>query len=406
MPAMQLKVYQPPQGPRAFHLMAKPIGPICNLRCEYCFYLDKERFYETSKWRMSDEVLEQYVKQYIESQDVDVINFAWQGGEPTLMGVDFFRRALELQKKYANGKTITNALQTNGTLLDDEWCEMLKRENFLVGLSIDGSQELHDHYRVGIKNEGSFDKVMRGLELLKKHKVEFNTLTVVNDYNARRPMEVYDFLKASGSTFWQFIPIVERLEKMDQRLVIAPPPEETGHDEPYPVANWSVPPRLYGQFLCSIFDRWYREDIGRIFIQQFENTLAPYMGQKPGVCVYAETCGLALIIEHNGDIYSCDHFMFPGYKLGNILEKPLAEMVYSPAQLRFGHAKADELPRDCITCKWRPQCNGGCPKDRFAADTQGTKKLNYLCPGFKMFYNHVDARMKKIAEVLRQPAMR
>lgn len=384
--------------------MAKPVGPICNLKCTYCFYLDKDRFYGSrEKWRMSDEVLEAYIRQYIEQQDVDVISFAWQGGEPTLLGVEFFQKAVELQKKYASGKQIQNALQTNGTLLDDKWCELLARENFLIGLSVDGTEAVHDAYRVGNKGEGSFKDVMRGLDFLKKHRVEFNTLTVVNDVNARRPLEVYEFLKASGSTFWQFIPIVERLEQADERLVIAPPPEETGHAETYPVASWSVPPKLYGDFLCAIFDRWYREDIGRIFVQQFENALAPIMGQRPGVCVYAETCGGALVIEHNGDVYSCDHFVFPQYRLGNILEKPLVEMVYAQEQLRFGNAKRDELPKVCLECRWRKQCNGGCPKDRFAADGSGTRKLNYLCPGFKVFYNHIDARLRRIADVLRNP---
>ena len=400
MSAMQLKVFPPP-GPRAFHLMAKPIGATCNLRCDYCFYLDKTRFYDASRsLRMRDEVLEQYVKQYIQSQDVQLISFAWQGGEPTLMGLDFFRKAIELQKKYAAGKTIQNALQTNGTMLDDEWCELLKRESFLVGISIDGPAALHDQYRRGADQEGSFAKVMLGLELLKKHKVEFNTLTVINDVNARHPLEMYEFLKESGSTFWQFIPIVERLQAADGRGVIAPPFAATGHAETSPLANWSVPPKLYGQFLCAIFDRWYQQDIGRIFIQQFESALAPYMGRPPGACVYAETCGAALIIEHNGDVYSCDHFVFPQYKLGNILKTPLADMVFSPQQQRFGQAKLDALPQDCLKCNWRKLCNGGCPKDRFAADSSGGQRLNYLCPGFKTFYNHADGRLRKIVKVL------
>ena len=391
-----------PHGPRAFHVMAKPAGPSCNLHCAYCFYLDKQRLFAgggTS--RMSDEVLEQYVRQYIQQQDVDVINFAWQGGEPTLLGVEFFQKAVELQKRYAEGKQITNALQTNGTLLTDEWCEFLSRENFLVGLSIDGAAAVNDKYRTDRNGKGSSADAMRGLDLLKKHRVEFNTLTVVNDVNARRPMEVYDFLKASGSTFWQFIPIVERLENDDARVVIAPPPEETGHAQPYPVASWCVPPRMYGEFLCAIFDRWHREDIGRIFVQQFEHALAPIMGQPPGVCVYAPTCGAALVIEHNGDVYSCDHFVFEKYRLGNILEAPLEEMVYSAKQREFGQAKRELLPPVCLQCRWREQCNGGCPKDRFASDGSGTHRLNYLCPGFKTFYNHADARLRRIAEVIR-----
>ena len=401
MLGMQLQVYPAPPVPRAFHLMAKPAGASCNLRCDYCFYLDKERFY-APRPRMSDEVLEEYIKGYIHSQDVDLISFAWQGGEPTLMGLDFFRRALAMQKRYADGRRIENALQTNGTLLDDEWCELLNRERFLVGISIDGPAALHDRYRLDVGNQGSFARVMRGLELLKKHKVEFNTLTVINDLNASRPLEMYDFLKATGSTFWQFIPIVERLQVACGRRVIAPTSEDSAQAEDYPLAPWSVPAKLYGQFLCTIFDRWHQQDIGRIFIQQFESALAPYMGRNPGACVYAKTCGQALIIEHNGDIYSCDHFVFPRHKLGNIMQTPLTEMVYSQQQLRFGQAKLAELSEDCLKCKWRNQCNGGCPKDRFVAEAGGTRRLNYLCPGLKTFYNHADARLQKIVKVLQE----
>jgi uncharacterized protein len=382
--------------------MAKPVGPICNLNCTYCFYLDKDRFYGKRQYRMSDQVLEEYIKQYIQASQVPAVSFAWQGGEPTLLGVEFFRKAVELQKKYADGKQISNAFQTNGTLLDDQWGEFLSKEQFLIGLSIDGPKELHDHYRVSKGGKGSFDQVLRGLDVLHRHNVEYNTLTVVNDVNVRKPMDVYDCLKGIGSKHWQFIPIVERLENADNRQVIAPPPEETGHDEAYPVSAWSAAPRLYGQFMASIFDRWYQKDIGQIFIQTFENTLAPYMGVRPGVCVYSETCGEALIIEHNGDVYSCDHYVFPQYKLGNILEKPLAEMVESQFQLKFGCDKRDQLPRDCKQCKWLHLCHGGCPKDRFAKDLEGTHRLNYLCPGFKVFYNHIDARMQKLAATLKQ----
>ena len=381
--------------------MAKPTGSVCNIACEYCFYLEKEKLYpdRRGQWRMSDEVLERYVRQYIEAQDVPVVEFAWQGGEPTLMGVDFFRRAVELQKKYANGKTITNAFQTNGILLDDEWGEFLAENRFLVGLSIDGPRELHDRYRLDRGGRPTFDRVFAGLRLLRKHGVEFNTLTVLQRHNAGHPMEVYRFLREEGSGFMQFIPIVERAARE---------PGEDGLElvDPYfegraGVTSWSVLPTQYGRFLCRVFDEWVRRDVGRVFVQIFDVSLAAWLGQEPSLCVLAETCGKAMIIEHNGDLYSCDHFVYPAYRLGNVREKTIREMVESPMQVRFGLDKRDRLPRFCRACAFRFACNGGCPKHRFDRTPDGEEGLNYLCKGYRIFFDHVDPYMRFMASEIR-----
>jgi uncharacterized protein len=396
----------------AFHVMTKPIGPICNLDCKYCFYLEKEKLYgHGEKWKMSDEVLEQYIKQYIEQQNVPEISFAWQGGEPTLLGVDFFRKAVELQKKYANGRTIHNALQTNGTLLDDEWCELFARENFLIGLSIDGPRELHDKYRVDKQQRGSFDDVVRGLELLKKHKAEFNTLTVVNRANSQKPTEVYRFLKQIGSGYLQFIPLVERLPSQSNSLLkildLAEPPapgEEVPKDSP--VTAWSVEANTYGKFLCTIFDEWVRNDVGRVFVQLFDTALGNWMGMGSSLCVFAEKCGKALAMEHNGDVYSCDHYVYPRYKLGNLLNTSLGQLVNSPEQIKFGNDKLDSLPQYCRKCEVKFACNGECPKHRFMKTPDGEEGLNYLCPAYKRFFNHIDPHLRTMADLLRarQPA--
>jgi uncharacterized protein len=398
--------------PSAFHVMTKPIGPICNLDCKYCFYLEKEKLYgHGEKWKMSDEVLEAYIKQYIESQDVPEINFAWQGGEPTLLGAGFFRKIVELQKQYANGKQINNAMQTNGTLLDDEWCELLAKEKFLIGLSIDGPRELHDKYRVDKQQKGSFDEVVRGLELLKKHQVEFNTLTVVNRANSQKPTEVYRFLKQIGSGYIQFIPLVERLPSQSNSLLkildFAEPPAP-GEDVPKdsPVTAWSVEAKTYGHFLCTIFDEWVRNDVGRVFVQLFDTALGNWMGMGSSLCVFAEKCGKALAMEHNGDVYSCDHYVYPRYKLGNLLNTSLGQLVNSPEQMKFGNDKLDSLPQYCRKCEVKFACNGECPKHRFIKTPDGEEGLNYLCPAYKRFFNHIDPYMRTMADLLRarQPA--
>ena len=397
----------------AFHVMTKPIGPICNLDCKYCFYLEKERLYpDEHKWKMSDEVLETYVRQYIEQQDAAEINFAWQGGEPTLLGVPFFQHVVELQRKYAGGKQIHNAFQTNGTLLDDAWGEFLALNRFLVGLSIDGPRELHDAYRVDKKQQGTFDDVMRGLEVLKRHRVEFNTLTVVNRVNSARPLEVYRFLKEIGSSFLQFIPLVERVAPARLKVrgldFAEPPMLGEGPDPQAMVTEWSVRANAYGEFLVRIFDEWVRGDVGHTFVQVFDVALGNWLGAGSGLCVFAETCGNALAIEHNGDVYSCDHYVYPRYKLGNVMNGSLGEMVESAEQRKFGTDKRDALPRYCRACEVRFACNGECPKHRFIRTPDGEEGLNYLCPAYKRFFNHVDPYMTRMAELLQagQPAAR
>jgi uncharacterized protein len=386
--------------PGAFHIMSKPTGPLCNLDCTYCFYLEKENLYpNTRKWAMTDEVLEAYVRGYIEAQDTDTVNFAWQGGEPTLLGVDFFERAVELERRYAGGKRITNALQTNATLLDDRWGEFLARNGFLVGVSIDGPRELHDFYRVDKGSAGTFDRVMRGLEALKRHRVEFNTLTVVNRQNSRHALEVYRFLKSIGSRFMQFIPIVERKAAVatGEGLVLIQPSFEGATA----VTDWSVEPRAFGEFLVAIFDEWVKRDVGAYYVQHFDVALESWLGLPQSLCVFRRTCGSALAMEHSGDLYSCDHFVYPEFKLGNIMETPMGEMAYSARQRDFGNAKADTLPRMCRECDVRFACNGECPKHRFERTPDGEAGLNYLCAGYKLFFKHIDAYMRFMAEELR-----
>jgi uncharacterized protein len=387
--------------------MTKPIGPLCNLDCKYCFYLEKEKLFPSNEnFKMTDEVLETYVRQYIEQQDVPEIHFAWQGGEPTLLGVDFFRKVVALQKKYANGKSIANAFQTNGTLLDDEWAIFLKENDFLVGLSIDGPAKLHDAYRVDKKGGATYERVIHGLNILKKHQVEFNTLTVVSRVNSRKPLEVYRFLRGIGSGFIQFIPLVERLadsEATKLGLDLATPPraDEEGKKR-MPVTDWSVEPKPYGEFLCTIFDEWVKRDVGRTFVQIFDVTLGNTMGQGGGLCVFSETCGSALAMEHNGDVYSCDHYVYPQYKLGNILNHTLGEMAGSDAQRQFGLDKATTLPAYCRSCEVRHLCHGECPKHRFIRTPNGDPGLNYLCAAYKRFFTHSAPAMRQMGQLLQQ----
>ena len=343
-----------------FQVMAKPSGPICNLDCEYCFYLEKEKLYpENNNFMMGDNVLEAFIKQKIKGQDISTVSFVWQGGEPTLLGVDYFRKVVEYQRKYADGKKIENGFQTNGILLDDEWCSFFSQNNFLVGISIDGPQALHDKYRVHKGGQPTFEKVVNGINILKKHKVEFNTLTVVNRVNSYFPIEVYNFLKDTGSRYMQFIPVVERIsEKENLQLVL---PDFSGDAR---VTDWSVEAEQYGNFLCKIFDEWVRRDVGEYFIQIFDVALESHLGIQQSLCVFNETCGKALAIEHNGDIYSCDHYVYPENKLGNIIDRPLESMVYSKQQIEFGQNKKNNLPKYCRNCKVKYACNGECPKHR------------------------------------------
>jgi uncharacterized protein len=398
----------------AFHVMTKPIGPICNLDCKYCFYLEKEKLYpDKSNWRMSDDVLEKYVQQYIESQDIPEITFAWQGGEPTLMGLAFFRRVVELQERYSGGKRIKNALQTNGTLLDDEWCGFFKEQDFLIGLSVDGPRNLHDKYRVDKQGRPTFDLVMRGMDLLKKHQVQFNNLVVVNRMNQGHPLEVYNFLKKHGSGFMQFIPLVERVGASGAPLDFAEPPvlsrSENGISLPIiggrgkaEVTAWSVQPLAYGEFLCAIFDEWVRKDVGRVFVQIFDVQLGIWSGMPSSLCVFGETCGNAVAMEHNGDLYSCDHYVYPRHRLGNVMEMGMREMLDSPQQRGFGTDKRDTLPKFCRECDVKFACQGECPKHRFIKTPDGEDGLNYLCAGYKKFFHHIDSHMQTMASLLQR----
>jgi uncharacterized protein len=382
-----------------FHIMTKPIGPICNLDCKYCFYLEKEALYpQTSRWAMAPDLLERYIEQYIAAQPLEEVNFAWQGGEPTLLGIDFFRNAIALQAKYANGKTIHNALQTNATLIDYNWASFLAEHKFLVGVSIDGPRELHDFYRVDKGNAPTFDRVVRGLDRLKEHHVDFNTLTVVNRQNSTHPLEVYRFLKEIGSGFMQFIPVVERkaVAPLANDLVLLQPSSAQSAE----VTDWSVEPLAYGKFLAAIFDEWVRQDVGRYYVQQFDVALESWLGLEASLCVFRRKCGSALAMEHNGDLYSCDHFVYPEHKLGNITQLALSEIVRSPQQHSFGNAKRDTLPRMCRQCDVRFACNGECPKHRFLSTPDGETGLNYLCAGYKHFFHHIDPFMQFMAQEL------
>ena len=383
------------------HVMAKPIGPICNLDCEYCFYLHKEELFpKGERWRMPEETLETFIRQYIEAQPSGVpeITFAWQGGEPTLLGVDFFRRAVELEKEHAPpGTKIVNALQTNGVLLDDEWCQFLKQENVLVGLSIDGPAELHDRYRYDKQGRPTFPAVLNALKRLKAHHVEFNALIVVNRHNGDHGKRVYTYLRDNGVQFLQFIPIVERRG-------VGEHPEETIDTPQTPedhVSTRSVLPEQFGDFLIGAFDEWIKRDVGKVFVQIFDQALSAWMGIEPSLCVFRRECGRAMAIEHNGDLFACDHYVEPEYKLGNIHELPIIELASSEKQQAFGAAKETTLPQYCRDCEVRFVCNGECPKNRFIDTPDGESGLNYLCAGYRKFFNHIDPVMKLMAEELR-----
>lgn len=390
-----------------FHVMTKPIGPLCNLGCRYCFYLEKEKLFAGNEnFKMRDEVLEALIQQYITQQNVPEVNFAWQGGEPTLLGVPFFRKVVDLQKKHSNGKKISNAFQTNGTQLNDAWGAFFSENQFLVGISVDGPPKVHNGYRVDKKGNPTYDQVIRGVKCLKKHGVEFNTMTVVNRRNVQKPLDVYRFLKEIGSGFLQFIPLVERLpdveaQKMGLDLAMPPQGHAQGHARPA-VTESSVEPRHYGDFLIAIFEEWVRRDVGKVFVQLFDAALGNWIGAGSSICVFAERCGSALALEHNGDVYSCDHYVYPQYKLGNLLNRSLAEMLNSPQQRKFGNDKLDALPGYCRKCEVRFACNGECPKHRFLATPDGEPGLNYLCAGYKRFFKHIGPAMHIMKELLLQ----
>lgn len=374
----------PPALP-AFHLMAKPCGPLCNLSCSYCFYLPKSELYPGSLFRMPDDVLEAYIRQTIEAHLIPEVTFAWQGGEPTILGLDFFKKALELQKKYCRpGMAIHNTIQTNGILLNAQWCDFFRRNHFLVGISIDGPKELHDTFRKDLSEKGTFDRVMRGISLLKKHGVEYNILCTVNSVNGDHPLEIYRFFRDTiGARFIQFIPVVAR-------------DDITGE-----VTSWSVRPVQYGRFLIGVFDEWVRHDVASVYVQHFDTALASWYGEPHGICVFSPTCGQAMVIEHNGDIYSCDHFVDPNNLLGNIMTHPAGELISSDKQWQFGRNKQETLPEYCRKCQFLFACHGECPKNRFITTPNGEPGLNYLCEGYQMFFAYVSEPMKFMVQELR-----
>ena len=373
------------------YLLAKPAGSRCNLACKYCYYLEKSLLFEKhSPQVMDDALLEKFIHDYIGAQTTQEVLFTWHGGEPLMRPLQFYKKAVALQRKYAAGRRIDNCLQTNGTLLTEEWCRFFKEQGWLVGVSVDGTQEMHDAYRKAKGGGPSHHKVMQGIRLLQKHGVEWNALAVVNDLNAGHPKEFYRFFKEIGCRFIQFTPIVERLlPHADGRQLAAVEEEGTGGMMPF-----SVSPEQWGDFLIGIFDEWVKEDVGEYFVQLFDATLANWMGVQPGICTLARTCGHAGAIEWNGDVFACDHFVFPQYRLGNLREKSLVEMMYSPQQREFGRAKLTALPRQCRECRWLFACNGECPKNRFARTADGEKGLNFLCSGYRRFFEHVAPYME------------
>ena len=378
---------------RPLYVMLKPVGAACNLACNYCYYLEKSNLYKHQpKRQMSEELLERFVKDYIEAQTMNEVVFTWHGGEPTLRPLSFYQKAVELQKKYAGGRIIHNSLQTNGTLLTDEWCRFLKANNWLVGISIDGPEELHDRYRRDSQGKPSWKRVMEGIRLLQHYGVEWNAMAVVNRYNADHPQAFYRFFKSIGCQYIQFTPIVERnVQHADGRHLAS-----IGDATDAPVTDISVTPEQWGSFLCGLFDEWVKQDIGRVFVQIFDSMLANWVGVAPGSCIYAKECGHAGVMEFNGDVYSCDHFVFPQYKLGNINEHTLIEMLYGEKQRRFSQLKYNKLPRQCKECRWAFACHGECPKNRFVNDRYGNPGLNYLCAGYRRFFEYIAPTMDEM----------
>ncbi len=384
-------------GPVAFSTMLKPAGSACNLDCHYCYYLDKAVQYGGRQAVMSDELLELYVRQYIEANEVPTVQFCWHGGEPLLLGVDFYRKAMDFQQKYADGKKIENILQTNGTLVDEAWCDLFAGNNFLVGISLDGPQDIHDAFRLTKGGRPTFERVMRTIEMFQRSGVEYNTLSVVNRLCEGRGGEIYRFFRDEvHSRFMQFLPAVEHVvgKPGHHRPLIVPPGHEGAR-----LAGWSVSAEGYGHFLCDVFDEWVVSDVGRCFVQLFDASLAQWCGVRPGVCSMGETCGDALVVEHNGDVYPCDHFVYPGYRLGNIRETPLAELYRSQKRREFGLDKRNTLPAECLRCNYYFACRGECPKHRFARGADGSPK-NSLCEGLKRYFRHVEPYMEYMRDLL------
>lgn len=384
-------------GPRAFSTMLKPVGSRCNLACSYCYYLDKAEQYPTTQPLIDDDLLETYIRQYIEANEVDSVTFCWHGGEPLLAGIDFYRRAIEMQQRYADGKEIVNTLQTNGLLVNEAWCELFTEQKFLIGLSLDGPESVHDAFRRTRGDAPTFERVMRTVELFKQTGTDFNTLSVVNSLCEGRGAEIYRFFRDTvGSRYMQFLPAVEYVLDRDggrRPLIVAP---GTPGSRP---AEWSVTGRGYGDFMCDVFDQWVVSDVGTVFVQLFDAVLAQWCGVQPGVCSMGETCGDALVVEHNGDVYSCDHFVYPEQKLGNIRTQTLTELYQSQRRRDFGIAKRNSLPRECLRCEYYFACRGECPKHRFETGSDGGRK-NTLCEGYKRFFRHVDPYMVHMRELL------
>lgn len=372
------------------YVMLKPVGAMCNLACEYCYYIEKSHLHEDVPGTlMSDSLLEHFVKQYIESQTTPDVLFLWHGGEPLMRSQSFYRKALSLQKKYAGGRTVNNVFQTNGTMLTDEWCRFFKENRCLVGVSVDGPKEFHDAYRQNRLGQPSFDQVMRGINLLDKHGVMWNAMAVVNSLNVRHPEEFYHFFKSIGCRYIQFTPIVERLAAHADGRYLATPDQKDCR-----LAQFSITPEDWGKFLCTIFDEWVRNDVGTCFVQMFDATLANWVGVDPGLCTMARNCGHAGVMEYDGDVYSCDHFVFPEYRLGNIRQNTLLEMMYGEKQQEFARLKQGSLPGQCRKCDYLFACNGGCPKDRFVQSDDGEPNLNYLCKGYHQYFKHVKPYME------------
>lgn len=385
---------------RPLYVMAKPAGASCNLHCTYCYYLEKKHLSAEGKGVcvMSDDMLETYIRQYIESQRMPEVSFTWHGGEPLMRPLSFYRRALSLQHYYGRGMHIENSIQTNGTLLTDEWCAFFRENNFLVGISIDGPQPVHDAFRRGRRGQPSFRQVMKGIELLQKHGVEWNAMAVVNSINVGQPIEFYRFFKEIGCRYLQFTPVVERTRREGGSMRLA----AVDDTEDCQLAAFSVDGPSWGRFLCEVFDQWVRHDVGEIFVQMFDSTLANWMGVTPGLCTLAAECGHAGVLEANGDVYACDHFVFPAYRLGNIRSHTLVEMMYSPRQQAFGRAKHEALPGQCRSCDYLFACHGECPRNRFAFTANGEPGLNFLCQGYRRFFSHAAPYMDCMKQLLLQ----
>ena len=381
---------------RVMYVMAKPIGSACNLSCEYCYYLEKSKLHHSSSQQMSDEMLELFIREYIQSQTTLEVLFTWHGGEPLLRPISFYKRVLELQQQYAGSRRVVNAIQTNGTLLTDEWCEFLRANNFLVVISIDGPEHLHNALRHTRQGEGCFKDVMSGLRLLAKHRVEWNAMATVTSANVAHPLEFYRFFRDElECQFLQFTPVVERTPHNPNGTLLAHAGQQCGSVTPH-----SVKAEEWGEFLCAIFDEWVQNDVGKMFVQLFDSTLANWVGQPPGVCTMSKYCGHAAVIEHNGDVYSCDHFVFPEYRLGNLREKSLSAMMYGQQQSRFGVAKHNSLPGQCLNCEYEFACHGECPRNRFVTSADGEQRLNYLCKGYYRFFDHAAPYMDYMRKML------